>query len=97
MSNDKKQTIKCDVDSCKYNNYEDQKCELDEIKVSCVCDNDDCKFVDDTICDSFEEKDSNDEDDYQEELIDDNDEDEDDELEEFEIEEYVEIIETEEE
>ena len=97
MSKDKKQTIKCDVESCKYNNTDDKLCELDEIKVSCICDNDDCRSNDETICDSFEEKDF-DEEGYEEELIeeedyDDFDEDED---EEFIIEEYVEI-ETEEE
>lgn len=100
MSKDKKQTIKCDVDTCKFNNTDDKLCELDEIKVSCICDSDDCRSTDETICDSFEEKDIDfDDEEYQEELIDNDefeedgtDDDEDEESEdEFVIEEYVEI------
>lgn len=94
MSKDKKQIIKCDVESCKYNNIDDKLCELDEIKVSCICDNDDCRSTDETICDSFEEIEY-DEEEYAEELVDDDYEDDDDD-EEFVIEEFVEI-ETEEE
>lgn len=67
MSKDKKQTIKCNVESCKFNNSDDNKCELDEIQVSCTCDNDDCRCNDETICDSFEEK--NDDEEYDEEEI----------------------------
>lgn len=98
MSKNKKQTIKCDVESCKYNNTDDKLCDLDEIKVSCICDNDDCRSNDETICDSFEEKEFDDEEGYEEELIEEEDDDDfdEDENEEFIIEEYVEI-ETEEE
>ena len=32
----KKQSIKCDVDNCKYNSN-NQECNLDEIKVSSAC------------------------------------------------------------
>ena len=59
MSKDKNQKIKCDVDSCKFNNSEEQKCDLEEIKVSSTCDNNDCKCTEETICDSFEEKEDN--------------------------------------
>ncbi len=55
MSKDGKQKIKCDVYSCKHNNKEDNICDLEEIKVSCTCDNDDCDCNNDTICYSFEE------------------------------------------
>jgi len=48
----KNQKIKCEVDSCKYNDS-CKNCSLDEIKVSCNCGNPNCK--DETICDSFEE------------------------------------------
>ena len=40
----KKQSIKCDVDSCKYNSN-NQECNLDEIKVSSNCDCPKTKFV----------------------------------------------------
>lgn len=49
----KNQKIKCEVDSCKYNDS-CKNCSLDEIKVSCNCGNPNCK--DETICDSFEEQ-----------------------------------------
>lgn len=52
MSKNKK--IKCDVVSCKYQNTDKNECELEEIKVSCICDNDDCSNCTDTICDSFD-------------------------------------------
>ena len=55
-NNNKDQTIKCDVESCKYNNTDNCECELDEIKISCNCANDDCTCSEETICDSFEEK-----------------------------------------
>ncbi len=51
----KNNSIQCDVSSCKHNNCEEGYCELDEIKVSCTCDNDNCSCTDKTICDSFEE------------------------------------------
>lgn len=57
MSKKKNKTnssIKCEVESCKYNNCEDGCCELDEIKVGCTCDNDDCKNTSETVCESFE-------------------------------------------
>ncbi len=56
-----KQVIKCDVHTCKYNNVDDDVCELDEIKVSCTCDNDDCDNTNDTICYSFENQDEKEE------------------------------------
>ena len=52
--------IKCDVESCKYNNCDDECCELDSIKVSCTCDKDDCCECNETVCESFEEKNSDD-------------------------------------
>lgn len=48
--------IKCDVETCKHN--EDKCCDLDEVKISCNCGCDECNCVDDTICESFEEKES---------------------------------------
>ena len=55
MDKENKQTIKCDVHTCKYNNTDNHMCELDEVKISCTCDNDDCDNTNDTICYSFEE------------------------------------------
>ena len=51
----KKQNIKCDVDSCKYNTNS-QECNLEEIKISTACDcpNDEVKDQEQTICSSFE-------------------------------------------
>lgn len=48
-----KGTIKCDVESCKYNNCDNGCCKLDEIKISCTCNNDCCKRTEETICQSF--------------------------------------------
>ena len=48
-----KGTIKCDVESCKHNNCENVCCELDEIKISCTCNNNCCKKTEETICQSF--------------------------------------------
>lgn len=48
------QTIKCEVESCKYNN-EEGICDLEEIQVGCNCDNDKCECTDETICQSFKE------------------------------------------
>lgn len=45
--------IKCDVESCKYNDGEDC-CELESIEVSCTCDNCDCTDSAETVCKSFE-------------------------------------------
>ncbi len=54
MSEDNK-SIKCDVKSCEYNDYDNYYCTLNEIKVSCNCKPDDaCKK--ETICDSFKER-----------------------------------------
>jgi len=94
MSKNKKQTIKCDVDSCKHNDNHNKKCELEKIKVSSTYDTDNCENVEDTICDSFEKNFERD-DEYQEELEEIDEEFENSEDEEFEIEEYVEIIESE--
>ena len=46
--------IKCDVESCKHN--EEKKCNLDEVKISCTCENNECNCIDETICESFEEQ-----------------------------------------
>lgn len=54
MSKKKKSNIKCDVESCKHQNTEEGVCELDEIKVSCECNNDDCECNEETICESFD-------------------------------------------
>lgn len=63
---DNKQTIKCEVESCKYND-EKGACELDEIQVGCDCDNDKCACTEETVCQSFEESDEmkNEEDDVE--------------------------------
>ena len=36
---DSNKSIKCEVESCKYNNKTDNYCTLNEIKVSSTCDN----------------------------------------------------------
>lgn len=54
--NDCNCSIKCNVETCKYNNCEEGYCELDEIKVGCTCDNDDCCCKEETVCESFKEK-----------------------------------------
>lgn len=51
---DNNKSIKCDVESCKYNNASDKYCTLNEIKVSATCDGCDAKKKE-TICDSFKE------------------------------------------
>ena len=54
----KKQNIKCNVGSCRYNDCDHNSCNLNEIKVGCCsCHNPNCK--EDTACNSFEEKKSN--------------------------------------
>lgn len=50
-------SIKCEVESCKYNNKANNYCTLSEIKVSSTCDNCNARKKE-TICDSFEEKNS---------------------------------------
>lgn len=50
--NDDNLSIKCDVESCKYNNNSSNYCMLNEVKISCTCNPcDTCKKQ--TICDSF--------------------------------------------
>ncbi|MCI8347342.1 MAG: DUF1540 domain-containing protein [Bacilli bacterium] len=53
MGKNKKGNIKCDVESCKHNNCDEGVCELDSIKVSCTCDNNECECPENTVCDSF--------------------------------------------
>ena len=45
--------IKCDVENCKYQNNDDNYCTLDEIKVTCSTNDEDCS-KDNTMCDSYE-------------------------------------------
>lgn len=57
----KKETkVNCEVESCKYN--EDERCCLEELEISCTCDNDDCEEIEETVCRSFEKRDELDED-----------------------------------
>lgn len=51
-----KQTIKCEVESCKYNDDSNYLCTLDEIDVSCTCNKNNCNNKKETICNSFKEK-----------------------------------------
>lgn len=51
--------IKCDVDSCEHNNTDDKCCELDSIKISCTCNNDECECLEETVCQSFKTTGSN--------------------------------------
>ncbi len=51
----KNNSIKCDVESCEYNDSNENCCTLKEIKVSCNCEPD-CARKKETICDSFKEK-----------------------------------------
>lgn len=61
----KKETkVKCDVKSCKYN--DEKYCELDELDISCTCDNDCCEDMEETICKSFEKDESDEYDDAEE-------------------------------
>lgn len=50
------QNIKCDVDSCKFNNCEEGCCELNSISVSCTCNNNECEKCEETVCASFATK-----------------------------------------
>jgi len=52
----KKQNIKCNVSKCKFNNTQDNFCELDEIKISCDCDSNKCDCKEKTICYSYKER-----------------------------------------
>lgn len=80
-------SIKCDVESCKYQDKDKECCTLDEIQVACTCDNDECDCSNDTVCASYdldEEKISNN---GQEEYdVEEEDDDDDDEYEESELE-----------
>ena len=51
---DSNKSIKCEVESCKYNNKADSYCTLNEIKISSSCAK--CKNKEETICDSFKDK-----------------------------------------
>lgn len=51
-----KNNIKCDVETCKHNDCNSNCCKLKEIKISCTCNNDSCKKVEETICENFKEK-----------------------------------------
>lgn len=53
---EKNQKIKCNVESCKYNNEKDCLCNLDSIDVTCTCNKCECKNKVETICNSFKEK-----------------------------------------
>ncbi len=52
----KEQRIKCDVESCKYQNDKNGKCILEEIQISsnCGCPSNDISDSEETICASFE-------------------------------------------
>jgi len=49
-----KQTIKCNVESCKFQDSEKEICELDSIKVETLCDDECSTECDETCCGSFE-------------------------------------------
>ena len=50
----KNNKIKCDVKSCEYNNAHKNICNLNTIKISCICNNESCIDSKETICQSFE-------------------------------------------
>lgn len=50
----KNKNIKCDVDTCKHNNKDNECCKLESISISCTCKNDECDCTESTICQSFE-------------------------------------------
>ena len=56
-SKEQQQTIKCDVESCVHND-EENHCDLDEIQVSSEISDDYVAEKDETICDSYETKES---------------------------------------
>jgi len=57
----KKETkVKCEVKNCKHN--EEKQCDLDELDISCTCDNENCEDKKETICKSFEKEENDDED-----------------------------------
>lgn len=49
----KNQKIKCNVDSCEFNDCKCSECTLKEIKVSSDCGNSEVKQKSETICQSF--------------------------------------------
>lgn len=49
----KDQKIKCDVKNCVHNNCDDECCKLNEIKVSCNCNQDSVHDKDETICNNY--------------------------------------------
>jgi len=49
------QNIKCNVESCQYNDCKNN-CVLNTIQVGCTCDNKDAEKIE-TICESFEKRD----------------------------------------
>ena len=53
------QIIKCNVSNCKYNNDSEYLCTLDKIDVSCTCNEEKCHTKNETICNSFHEKNKN--------------------------------------
>ncbi len=48
--------IKCNVNTCEYNNKKNTCCDLDSVAISCTCKNDECACKEETICSSFKEK-----------------------------------------
>lgn len=53
--NDDNKSIKCNVESCMYNNENNEYCTLNEIKISATC-NTCCTCKKETICDSFKKR-----------------------------------------
>lgn len=53
-------SIKCNVESCIHNDCDNEYCKLEEIQVTCSCDNNKADKQE-TICDSFEKCDTCDE------------------------------------
>lgn len=53
---DKKQKINCTVESCAYNNSNEQKCQLEAINVEPCYDTDSGNPEDESMCGSFEAK-----------------------------------------
>lgn len=47
--------VKCDVESCKYNDC--NCCNLEVLDISCTCNGCDCSDIEETICRSFSKKD----------------------------------------
>lgn len=49
----KKETkVNCEVETCKHN--ESKYCDLEELEISCTCDNENCSDKKETICNNFE-------------------------------------------